>query len=136
VFPAVTAPPQETGTSGSNCSFGSTTTGPSIVVPAGFTDDDPPLPVGVEIYGRKWDEPRLIEIAYGFEQGTHHRRPPRRFPSILEDAGLPPMVIDEFNARKRAAQTVAGLVAERNPEDLPADAYVDVLGDALGVPSP
>ena len=38
-----------------------------------FVDD---VPVGVSFFGRAWSEPVLLEIAYGFEQGTKHRRPP------------------------------------------------------------
>ena len=58
------------------CAFGSTTGMPSIVVPAGFSSDSKPLPIGVEFFGRRWDEGRLFEIAYAYEQATHHRRPP------------------------------------------------------------
>lgn len=47
---------------------------PSIVVPAGFTKEG--LPVGIEFLGREFSEPRLIVLAYSFEQGTNHRRPP------------------------------------------------------------
>jgi amidase len=34
------------------------------------------LPVGLSFYGRAWSEPVLIEIAYGFEQGTKHCKAP------------------------------------------------------------
>lgn len=47
---------------------------PNITVPMGFIDE---LPVGVSIFGRAWSEPVLLEIAYAYEQGTHHRRVPR-----------------------------------------------------------
>jgi amidase len=47
---------------------------PSITVPMGFIDE---LPVGVSFFGRAWSEPLLLEIAYAYEQGTKHRRPPR-----------------------------------------------------------
>ncbi len=63
-------------TQGSNCGFSSSTGMPSIVVPGGFTTDAKPLPIGVEFFGRKWDEGRLFEIAYAYEQATHHRVPP------------------------------------------------------------
>lgn len=53
---------------------------PSVCVPAGFTppEETAPLgiPVGMEIIGRPWSESTLIEIAYGYEQRTHHRLPP------------------------------------------------------------
>lgn len=58
------------------CDFSSTTGLPSIVVPAGFSTDTLPLPIGIEFFGRKWDEGKLFELAYGYEQATRHRRPP------------------------------------------------------------
>ncbi|HEV2391206.1 MAG TPA: amidase [Verrucomicrobiae bacterium] len=47
---------------------------PSITVPAGFIFG---LPVGLSIFGRAWSEPKLLRIAYGFEQASKARRPPR-----------------------------------------------------------
>lgn len=46
---------------------------PNITVPMGFVDD---LPVGISFFGRAWSEPLLLEIAYSYEQGTQHRKPP------------------------------------------------------------
>lgn len=63
-----------------NCELAAHTGLPSIVVPAGFTDDG--LPVGVELLGREFAEPRLIELAYSYEQTTEHRRPPEGFGAI------------------------------------------------------
>lgn len=63
--------------------IGSVTGFPSCVVPAGFTSptNSAPIgvPVGLEILCREWQEPKLIEIAYAFEQGTYFRKPPIRF---------------------------------------------------------
>ncbi|RLQ93781.1 amidase [Falsibacillus albus] len=47
---------------------------PSINVPAGFTGDGEP--VGITFTGKAFSEPVLIELAYAFEQGTRHRKPP------------------------------------------------------------
>ena len=47
---------------------------PAITVPMGFVDD---LPVGVTFFGRAWNEPLLLEIAYSYEQGTKHRKAPK-----------------------------------------------------------
>jgi len=47
---------------------------PSITVPMGFVGE---LPVGISIFGRAWSEATLIEIAYGYEQSTRHRKSPK-----------------------------------------------------------
>ncbi|MGF7060079.1 amidase family protein [Brassicibacter mesophilus] len=66
--------------------IGSVTGFPACVVPAGFTKptDTAPIgvPVGMEILGREWDEPTLIEIAYGFEQATGYRKVPVSVPCL------------------------------------------------------
>ncbi len=48
---------------------------PAITVPMGWVRDGT-LPVGLQILGDAWTEPRLIELAYAYEQATRHRRPP------------------------------------------------------------
>lgn len=47
---------------------------PSLSVPMGHVDG---LPVGLLFMGTAWSEPRLIELAYSYEQRTQARRPPR-----------------------------------------------------------
>lgn len=47
---------------------------PDITVPTGFIYG---LPVGISFFGRAWSEPKLIAIAYAFEQATRVRQPPR-----------------------------------------------------------
>ncbi|MCL2217878.1 MAG: amidase family protein [Defluviitaleaceae bacterium] len=52
---------------------------PSIVVPCGFSPDEKTpvgIPVGIEFMARPFEEPALIEIAYGFEQSTPARLRP------------------------------------------------------------
>src|SRR5262249_29892920 len=46
---------------------------PSISVPAGQAFG---LPVGISFIGTAWSEPKLIGLAYSYEQATHHRKPP------------------------------------------------------------
>jgi amidase len=52
---------------------------PNINVPAGFLDG---MPVGISFFGRAWSEPKLIKIAYGFEQMTKARKPPQFLPTL------------------------------------------------------
>ncbi|BFG42277.1 hypothetical protein CerSpe_285500 [Prunus speciosa] len=47
---------------------------PGVVVPAGYTKDG--VPFGISFGGLRGSEPKLIEIAYGFEQATKIRKPP------------------------------------------------------------
>lgn len=46
---------------------------PSITVPAG---DVHGLPVGISLIGAAWSEPKLIALAYAYEQATKHRFAP------------------------------------------------------------
>jgi amidase len=52
---------------------------PSITVPAGFVFG---LPVGISFFGRAWTEPKLLQIAFAFEQAIKARRPPRFLETI------------------------------------------------------
>jgi amidase len=51
---------------------------PSIVVPAGLTRDN--LPAGITFLGRPYDDARMIQLAYAYEQATRHRRAPATTP--------------------------------------------------------
>jgi len=62
---------------------------PSIVVPGGFMPPAGavinPAPFGVTFTGRAFSEPRLIALAYAFEQATKHRQPPASAPPLPSD---------------------------------------------------
>jgi amidase len=50
---------------------------PHITVPAGYVFG---LPVGISFFGGAFSEPKLIKIAYAFEQATKTRRVPKFLP--------------------------------------------------------
>jgi amidase len=54
---------------------------PHITVPAGFVRG---LPCGISFVGAAWSEPRLIALAFAFEQSTRHRRAPT-FPKSVNN---------------------------------------------------
>jgi amidase len=70
---------------------------PNITVPAGFSFGE--LPVGVNFIGRRWAEPTLLKLAYGYEQGTHHRHAPRFLPTL----GVKEFLPRDTNTRKPGA---------------------------------
>ena len=53
---------------------------PAITVPAGFTPDG--MPVGLEFMARPFDDAKLLQYAYAYEQATHHRKPPATTPRL------------------------------------------------------
>jgi amidase len=70
-----------------NGALGSIAGFPAITVPGGFSQasDAAPVgvPIGLEFLGRPWSEPTLVRIAYGFEQATRFRCPPRSVPPLI-----------------------------------------------------
>lgn len=57
---------------------------PRVTVPAGFVRG---LPVGISFMGAAWSEPRLIGLAYAFEQMVQARQVPRFLPTAFLDNG-------------------------------------------------
>ncbi|MBC7415691.1 MAG: amidase [Herminiimonas sp.] len=52
---------------------------PHVTVPAGYVAG---LPIGISFVAGAWAEPRLITLAYAFEQATLHRRTPTFPPHV------------------------------------------------------
>jgi len=52
----------------------------SMTLPSGFTSDN--LPVGLTFFGQAYSEPTLLNLAYAYEQATHHRIPPKTTPPL------------------------------------------------------
>ena len=85
IYPTWSNPPRKVGDlkspAGDNSQILSPQTGfPAITVPMGFAYDS--LPAGLTFLGRSFTEPMLIRFAFAYEQATHHRRPPPKFPPL------------------------------------------------------
>jgi amidase len=52
---------------------------PHITVPAGFLFG---LPLGISFFGAPWSEPKLLKIAYAFEQARKARQGPKFLPTV------------------------------------------------------
>ena len=86
VYPTWSNPPRLIGDlntpAGDNSQVFSPTTGmPAMTVPMGYTRGNT-LPAGMTFFGRAFDEPRLIKLAYGYEQATKWRREPPSVPAL------------------------------------------------------
>ena len=55
-----------------SCYYITITSHPAISVPAGFTGDARPLPVGLQIVGRYRDDLGVLQLAHAFEGATQH----------------------------------------------------------------
>jgi Asp-tRNA(Asn)/Glu-tRNA(Gln) amidotransferase A subunit family amidase len=65
---------------GSSLTFvGSMLQWPALSVPNGFIQG---LPTGLQMLARAWDEAKLIQYAYAYEQATHYRQPPCTVPPL------------------------------------------------------
>jgi len=83
IYPSWSYPPRTIGDNqsahGNNSPVISPHTGqPSITVPMGFTSNG--LPAGLQFLARPFDDTKLFQYAYAYEQYTQHRKPPALFP--------------------------------------------------------
>ncbi len=86
IYPTWSNPPRLIGDmttpAGDNSQVFSPTTGmPAITVPMGYTRNNT-LPAGMTIFGRAFDEARLIKLAYAYEQATKWRKAPPSAPVL------------------------------------------------------
>ncbi|MEA3642526.1 MAG: amidase family protein [Lamprobacter sp.] len=89
LYPSWSHPPRLLGDSesphGNNSPVLAPHTGqPAITVPMGFTDSG--LPLGLQLLARSFDEHKLLQYAYAYEQATQHRRPPPGFGPLQPEA--------------------------------------------------
>ena len=87
VFPTATYPPKLNGDrnttpAGTLSGIASALHWPAAVVPIGYSYES--LPSGLQLIGRPWSEPILIEIAYAYEKATRHRVPPSIVPPLRD----------------------------------------------------
>jgi amidase len=75
-----------------------------ITVPAAY---DAGLPMGITFIGGRWAEPKLIGLAYDFEQATHVRVPPQFIPTI-GDALFPGVPNPPAQMRAPRQQAIQG----------------------------
>jgi amidase len=54
---------------------------PSVIVPAGYLTPNA-APYGITFLGPAWSEPRLLALAYAYEQASQARRPPPSTPPL------------------------------------------------------
>ena len=92
--PVLIGDPQTGGT----CQLSAQSGLPALAAPAGFTADG--LPVGLELIGRPFEDPKLVAIAGAFEAlGPRRRSPP--FAPALVAGRAPPAVSFTITARAR-----------------------------------
>lgn len=82
IYPSWNNPPRKVGDlespHGNNSPVIAPHTGqPAITVPMGFTGIG--LPLGLQFLARPFDEHKLFQFAFAYEQATQHRRPPGGF---------------------------------------------------------
>lgn len=85
VYPTWNNPPAKVGDlkgyKGDNSQLIAPHTGqPAFTVPMGFTYDN--LPAGLQFLGRSFDEAKLIQYTFAYEQATKHRKSPALFPAL------------------------------------------------------
>jgi len=82
---------------------------PDITVPAGH---DAGLPVGITFIGGRWAEPKLLGLAYDYEQATQVRVPPQFVPTIGDALfpGVPNPLVRMRAQRQQATQDRRDLV--------------------------
>ncbi|HET9665877.1 MAG TPA: amidase family protein [Desertimonas sp.] len=81
-----------------------------ITVPAAYIQG---LPIGITFIGGRWAEPKLIGLAYDYEQATHVRVPPQFIPTIGDALfpGVPNPSAQLRAQRQQATQAQRYLVA-------------------------
>jgi Asp-tRNA(Asn)/Glu-tRNA(Gln) amidotransferase A subunit family amidase len=84
VYPYSTLPPPRwdapQGGGGGGNSLASNSGLPSILMPTGYNEEG--LPIAIEIIGKPFEDPKLLQIAYGYEQVSKRRESPKTTPPL------------------------------------------------------
>ena len=93
---------------------------PSITVPTGYT----PAPIGtaphgIQFLGGAWSEPRLIGLAYDYEQATHARVPATVHDPAITSGSCAASTVATVRADGATGAGAGSAVADRSPS-LPA----------------
>lgn len=89
---------------GSTCQLSASSGLPALSIPAGFTPDG--MPIGLELMGKPFDEPRLLALGYGFEQSARTRRAPWSTPALV--GRKPPAPIEFVSTIPVKSSSTAG----------------------------
>jgi amidase len=84
VYPYSTLPPPRWDASGGGGTGGNSLASnsglPSILLPTGYTGDG--LPIAIEIVGKPFEDVKLLQVAYGYEQASKRRKAPSTTPAL------------------------------------------------------
>eukprot|EP00928_Gymnodinium_smaydae_P057570 TRINITY_DN40793_c0_g1_i1.p1 TRINITY_DN40793_c0_g1~~TRINITY_DN40793_c0_g1_i1.p1 ORF type:complete len:549 (-),score=55.68 TRINITY_DN40793_c0_g1_i1:99-1691(-) len=103
IYPTWNDPPTRIGetrpsSAGNNSGAVAPPTGlPALTVPMGYTGPDKNWPAGLQMLGRMFAETTLFRLAFAYEQGTKHRKPPACFigsgPSMVSEPVINAMTV-------------------------------------------
>lgn len=83
-YPTILQPPVQWGDQPfgtATCGMSASTGLPALALPLGLSSEF--LPVGMDLLGRPFDEQRLLNLAYSWEQAAHPRRAPFSTPPLV-----------------------------------------------------
>ena len=113
----------------SNCRFSRSTGLPALAIPAGFTPRG--LPIGIELLGPTFTEPRLLALGCGWEQAAQPRQAPFSTPALIDGKPPAPKV---FTTRITAPKGRASIRFRYDPLTAALTADVRISGLGRDVP--
>lgn len=128
-YPSALQPPQLLGAEiidAGTCAMSAVTGLPALSMPLGLSVNA--LPVGLDLLGRPFEEAKLLNIAYGWEQAVHPRTPPFSTPPLAGGRAAAP---SRFKVRTPGAGPRANVAFIFDPLNatLRYDARLDRLGN-------